>query len=232
MTVRETERSSETKTTKATKTTKVTRKRASRGEGDKLRFEILEVADRLLLEAGSEDAVSIQMIANGVGCTPPAIYMHFADKDALMREVCVRHFMNFVSALQDASTDDADPFDQLMTRGRAYLEFGLQHPEVYRILFMQPAGKAVRDVSGSPADFFAMFAPAVESCIKSGLFADRDPFVLACSMWASIHGLTSLMIANPDFPWPPLEEIFVLDVMAMVTGAAPRSGNTDDSLSG
>jgi AcrR family transcriptional regulator len=201
---------------------KVTRKRAKRGEGDKLRHEILEVADRLLLEAGSEDAVSIQMIADGVGCTPPAIYMHFADKDALMREVCVQHFESFVAALVNAGDDGDDPFEPLMTRGRAYLEFGLQHPEVYRILFMQqPAGQAVRDVSASPADFFALLAPAVESCIESGVFADRDPFVLACGLWASIHGLTSLMIANPEFPWPPLEDIFVFEVMAPVANAAP-----------
>lgn len=204
---------------------KVTRKRAKRGEGDKLRHEILEVADGLLLEAGSEDAVSIQMIADGVGCTPPAIYMHFADKDALMREVCVRHFESFVAALLEAGDEGDDPFELLMTRGRAYLEFGLQHPEVYRILFMQqPVGKAVRDVSASSADFFALLAPAVQACIEAGVFAERDPFVLACSLWASIHGLTSLMIANPEFPWPPLEEIFVFDVMAPVTGAErPRA---------
>jgi AcrR family transcriptional regulator len=198
---------------------KVARKRAKRGEGDKLRHEILEVADRLLLEAGSEDAVSIQMIADGVGCTPPAIYMHFADKDALMREVCVRHFEEFVAALETVGSDDS--FELLVTRGRAYIDFGLQHPEVYRILFMQPAGKAVRDVSRSVADSFALLEPAVKACIESGVFADRDPFVIACSLWASIHGLTSLMIANPDFPWPPLEEVFAVEGFASVAGVPP-----------
>lgn len=190
---------------------KVTRQRAKRGEGQKLREEILEVADRLLLETGSEDAVSIQMIADGVGCTPPAIYMHFADKDALMHEVCTRHFKGFVSALQEARTDSDDPFELLLSRGRAYIEYGLAHPEVYRILFMQPAaGSAVRDAFASAEDSFDLIAPAVEACVEQKILGGGDPFTIACRLWASIHGLTSLMISNPDFPWPPIEQLLDL----------------------
>jgi AcrR family transcriptional regulator len=192
---------------------KVTRQRAKRGEGQKLRHEILEVADRLLLETGSENAVSIQMIADGVGCTPPAIYLHFADKDALMHEVCARHFESFASALQSAGSDTDDPLELLAERGRAYIDYGLHHPEVYRILFMQPAGKAARDASAAVADSFALVAPAVQECIERGVFLDRDPFAIACALWASIHGLTSLMISNPDFPWPPLEELFDIGLL-------------------
>lgn len=204
---------------------KVTRQRAKRGEGQKLRHEILEVADRLLLETGSEDAVSIQMIADGVGCTPPAIYLHFADKDALMHEVCARHFESFVSALGAAGGDADDPLELLAERGRAYIDYGLRHPEVYRILFMQqPAGKAAREASAAVADSFGLVAPAVQECIDRGVFRDRDPFTIACALWASIHGLTSLMISNPDFPWPPLEDLFDIDLLAMSSGVAGSPG--------
>ncbi len=196
---------------KATGKAKPTRQRAKRGEGDKLRQEIIEMTDELLLEAGSESAVSIQSIADRVGCTPPAIYMHFADKDALMLEVCVRHFHGFVSTLAAAGTDSDDPLDLLRARGRAYVEYGLENPEPYRILFMQQSDSfANRSVASTAADSFALLAAAVEECLDQGIFPEGDPFTISCTLWASIHGLTSLMISNPDFPWPPLDDL--LDV--------------------
>ncbi len=215
--------------------TKRQRPRAKRGEGDKLREEILEVADRLLLEAGSEAAVSIQAIADGVGCTPPAIYLHFDDKDALMLEVCARHFNSFLEALVFADStagaaDDAgsaDPLKQLIAQGRAYIQYGLAHPEPYRILFMQkPGASTSRSMATSPAQTFELITGAVQSCMDQGIFPESDPFTVACALWASIHGLTSLMISNPDFPWPSLDELLRFGAWAAV-GLAPeiqRSG--------
>jgi AcrR family transcriptional regulator len=191
----------------------VRRKRAKRGEGAKLRAEILEVADRLLLEAASESAVSIQTIADGVGCTPPAIYMHFADKDALLFEVCARHFGTFVAALENVGSNEEDPVELLKIRGRAYVEYGLENPELYRILFMQQSGAtANRGVAASADQSFGLLTAAVEDCIESGLIPAGDPFTISCALWASIHGLTSLMISNPDYPWPPLDDLLAVGI--------------------
>ncbi len=200
--------------------TKTRRQRAKRGEGDKLRAEILDAADRLLLDAGSEDAVSIQTIADRVGCTPPAIYMHFADKDALMYEVCARHFGAFVAALSEVEPDeDDDALAVLQLRGRAYIEYGLKNPGPYRILFMQrPGGSANRGVARSSAESFELLTAAVEESLDTGQMPGDDPFTIACALWASIHGLTSLMISNPDYPWPPLDDLLSVGVWAMATG--------------
>lgn len=196
------------------------RPRAKRGEGVKLRQEILEAADRLLLEAGSESAVSIQSITDAVGCTPPAIYLHFADKDALMFEVCARHFLRFMSALEAADETD-DPLEVLKSRGRAYVEYGLENPEPYRILFMQkPGASASRTMANSAVESFAPLTAAIAKCIEQGLLLDRDPFAISCVMWASIHGLTSLMISNPDYPWPPLDDLLEIGFGVTASKAA------------
>ena len=60
------------------------RTRARRGEGERLREEILDAAERLLIETGNRDAVSIRAVAEAVGVTPPSIYLHFADKTELL----------------------------------------------------------------------------------------------------------------------------------------------------
>ncbi|MCA1708231.1 MAG: TetR/AcrR family transcriptional regulator, partial [Actinobacteria bacterium] len=60
------------------------RSRARRGEGDKLREDIIEAAERLLVETGDQASVSIRAIARSAGVTPPSIYLHFADKEGLL----------------------------------------------------------------------------------------------------------------------------------------------------
>jgi AcrR family transcriptional regulator len=68
------------------------RRRAARGSGEQLREEILNAATDLLLETGHAKDVSIRSVAQRVGVTPPSIYLHFADKDALLDAVCGRYF--------------------------------------------------------------------------------------------------------------------------------------------
>ena len=65
------------------------RVRARRGEGDKLREEILVAVSDLLDETNDESAVSIRAIADRVGVTPPSIYRHFEDKEAMLAR-CAR----------------------------------------------------------------------------------------------------------------------------------------------
>ena len=67
------------------------RSRSRRGEGETLRADLLTATERLMIEAGSADAVSIRAIADAVGVTPPSIYLHFPDKDSLILAVCERH---------------------------------------------------------------------------------------------------------------------------------------------
>src|SRR5215211_7525579 len=85
---------------------------------------------------GEADSVSIRAIADAVGVTPPSIYLHFPDKESLILAVSERHFETFDSAIEEAGASIEDPVESLRRRGRAYVRFGLENPEPYRILFM------------------------------------------------------------------------------------------------
>ncbi len=63
------------------------RARSRKGEGRRLREEILDATEALLLETGAAEQVSIRAVADAVGVTPPSIYRHFPDKDTLIYEV-------------------------------------------------------------------------------------------------------------------------------------------------
>ena len=183
------------------------RRRAQKGQGDLLREEILEATERLLLETGSEDAVSIRAVASATGVTPPSIYRHFTDKTHLMFEVCARHFAAMDAAIEGAVADIDDPVLAMQARGRAYVRFGRDNPEHYRIMFMGPAYETPDqwdDLLGTGA--FANLVAGVQALIDAGVLADgTDAFHASLHIWASIHGLTSLLVARPEMPWPDLE---------------------------
>ena len=112
------------------------RRRAPRGSGEQLREEILDAATELLLETGHAKAVSIRSVAQRVGVTPPSIYLHFADKDALLDAVCARYFEKLDEEMQRVAADQPSTIDVLRAQGLAYVRFALKTPELYRIATM------------------------------------------------------------------------------------------------
>jgi AcrR family transcriptional regulator len=206
------------------------RKRAARGEGDQLREEILTAAEKLLIETASEDAVSIRAVADAVGVTAPSIYRHFPDKSHLLFEVCSRSFTGLDRAITDTAVSD-DPFETLDAIARAYVRFGLEHPEHYRIMFMSR-------VDATPADFAEQllmstsgFGRVYETCERALATGRVRPTVaaggataMALLLWAQVHGLTSLLISKPAAPWPDLDDMLrlLLDVThGGITGTDP-----------
>lgn len=191
----------------ATSATK--RPRAKRGEGDKLRAQILESANALLIETGDQEAVSIRAVAERVGVTPPSIYMHFADKNELLFAVCEQHFDELDRVIQHATRGVEDPLEALQQGGRAYIRFGLENPEQYRILFMSkpaaaPDGFQEERLKGSSA--FDHLVEMVEAATSGGILAG-DPVTNAICLWVSVHGITSLLLSHPNFPWPDREPL-------------------------
>ncbi len=180
------------------------RRRALRGEGDRLREEILQAAEELLVAAGNPSAVSIRAVASAVGVTPPSIYLHFADKDELIWAVCDRQFTELATRMR-AAAQGQDPLGALTAMGRAYIQFGLENPEQYRIIFMnreerEPPWVTPEHMADLTA--FGDLLAAVEQAIDTGAVRPVDPFLISLGLWAAVHGVTSLLVAKPGFPWP------------------------------
>ena len=112
----------------APRPTAARRVRARRGEGDRLRDEILTAARDLLAETGSEDAVSLRAVAARVGVSTPSIYLHFADKQALLDAVCAQVFAALDEQLEAAAESAASPFEALRLAGMAYVDIRGREP--------------------------------------------------------------------------------------------------------
>lgn len=186
-----------------TASVKKARRRASRGSGEELRGEIVEATKRLLADSASADAVSIRAVADAVGVTPPSIYLHFADKDALLSAVVVDVFAELDAAMLAAAEGVDSPMARLCAYGQAYVHFAVEHPEHYRIAAMDPCPRtdqeALDEVLTDSA--FDHMRQAITDCIEAGYFPKGDPLPLALDLWTAAHGLASLMIAKPYLPW-------------------------------
>ena len=183
------------------------RPRLRKGEGRQLRDEILEVTEEMLLETGSFEAVSIRAVSDAVGVTPPSIYRHFADKTALIFEVCARHFTALEDYIGRACEGIDDPVDKLVALGKAYIAFGVANPEPYRIMFMTRPDLAPEQYQGAVLAESAAFdhlMKRVQACIDADRFRPQytDAYGLSVGFWARVHGLTSLQISKPGMPWP------------------------------
>jgi AcrR family transcriptional regulator len=198
----------------------VNRPRARRGEGEHLRDEILEAGRRLLVETGDEDAVTIRAVAREVGVTPPAIYLHFEDKNALLLAVCRKTFEALDDQIEAAAAGIADPLEALRARGAAYARFGRENPEHYRILFMtRPFEHDELEPAEMTSGAFEHHLEAVQrACAAGALPPSTDPLLAAIFLWSGVHGITSLLIAKPKFPWPPIDELVDHVLRTLVEG--------------
>src|SRR5215813_10283700 len=103
-------------------------------EREEMRQKIMNAARELFATQGYE-AVTMRSIAERIEYTPTCIYFHFADKEALLREICDTDFARFAQELQPAAAQ-ADALERIRLQGQLYLEFARKHPNHYRLMFM------------------------------------------------------------------------------------------------
>jgi AcrR family transcriptional regulator len=181
------------------------RRRAPRGSGEQLREEILDATTDLLLETGHEKSVSIRSVAQRVGVTPPSIYLHFADKEALLDAVCARYFERLDDVMRTAAAEQPTTVDRLWAQGMAYVRFATETPELYRIATMgEPRpGSDVDHALTSSA--FLHLTETVTSLIREGVYPDGDVTEYALELLAVAHGIAALLISRPYFPFGDAE---------------------------
>jgi len=171
-------------------------------------------------------------VAEAVGVTPPSIYLHFRDKDELIFSICERHFSRLDEFIEREGAKATDPVESLILRGKAYIRFGIENPEQYRILFMSKGARSEENMKPEELRQSASFDHLVQSvqrCIEAGAF-DGDPVLISMGLWAVVHGVTSILISHPHFPWPDNEKLIdhLLRVQCAGLGAtvAPAASPT------
>jgi AcrR family transcriptional regulator len=166
----------------------------------------LDAATELLLETGNARSVSIRSVAQRVGVTPPSIYLHFADKDALMDAVCARYFEKLDGEMRRAASKHTSPVELLRAQALAYVRFATQTPELYRIATMGEwrLGSNIDMTLHSSA--FEHLRATAQQLMEDGIYAPDDPTTVALELWSAAHGVAAMLIAKPHLPFGDAEE--------------------------
>lgn len=182
-----------------------TQGRRKRGTGYELHDVIVRVATDLLAQVGDVEALTMRAVATAAGVTPPSVYRHFPDKQALVRTVITARFDEFTSMLRGAAATGDQPLSRLEAMTEAYVHWGLEQPGHYRVLFSAtnagPAGLGLDGDTEHPgAPSHRLLVDAVAACLPPSRQAASLP--LATELWASLHGIVDLRITKPELPWP------------------------------
>lgn len=175
--------------------------------GSKERREREKLATRqLILDAAREvfvqdgyDALSMRKIAEKIEYSATAIYVHFADKDALLTELSVCDFRDFTARFA-AVPNVGTPLERLMALGRAYVKFGEEYPSQYRHLFMVQRTLSEEALAQKPeVGAYEILVFAVKAAIDSGALHPSwsDPEEVGQLLWSALHGVVALHLAHP-----------------------------------
>lgn len=185
--------------------TEARRARSRRGEGDRLRVELLDAAAELMAEHGSLDKVGVRAVAGEVGVSPAAVYRHFEDLDDLLWSSVSHCWAEFRGVLAEASASSPDPYERFAASGAAYLRFAMEQPGKYRVLFSNRVPLPPR-TDPLPVEAFDHLVGLVGELLADRR-DDRDPHFVACQVHAVIHGLVDLIGGNRHVAWPDINEL-------------------------
>lgn len=175
------------------------------------RARVVEVAGRLLEEAGPE-ALQARRVTAEIGASTQAIYTLFGGMPGLFEALVVDGFVRFAEQVAAApETDDA--VADFFTKGRAYCEWALAHPQRYRLMFGLTGGRLrlhpglEMTVSGTLANFpegqaaVEVMVHALDRVVESGRIRPVDTVLAAGQFLSATHGYVLLEIAGAFGAW-------------------------------
>ncbi len=161
-----------------------------------LRKLLIETALDIIAVDGLEK-VSMRGLGNRIGVSRTAPYRHFSNKSELLSAIAEEGYGKLTQVLNDVNTRVSDDsLTRLMNIGIAYVEFAVSNPVHYRIMFGNEIleGNRTPSLSDAAGTSFNELLTAVQICRDQKKIKPFDPIVVANTLWAMAHGISSLVI--------------------------------------
>jgi len=159
---------------------------------------ILAAAQRVLRREGA-GGLTMRAVATEAGLTATAIYRHYQDKAALLKRI-IREEYNLFLSYVTAVKPGLGPGDQLRATCDRYVDFAIEHPQSYQLLFVEPHGISIdrypKDFQTGRSRGFGQLRTLVVACMEAGAIRDGDPTDVALDIYAHLHGLVMLHSAG------------------------------------
>jgi AcrR family transcriptional regulator len=173
-------------------------------ERTEIRERILDAALEVFATEGVE-GVTMRALADAIEYTPPVIYAHFRDKDAIIEELCYRQLRTLAKAFANFAT--LDPVERLRRIGYVYVDFAVKHPSHFRFLFLMAHSYKTDDDELAKDDpqenAYAFLKQTATEGLAAGVFRPEytDAEEIAQLCWGSAHGLVALQNIKGTNSW-------------------------------
>ncbi|MES1987125.1 MAG: TetR/AcrR family transcriptional regulator [Pseudomonadota bacterium] len=175
-------------------------------ERQQLRTLIIDAARELFVARGVE-AVTMREIAKRIGYSATSIYLHFADKEAVLRAILDVDMLALATSLNTILQIE-DPVERMKALGYGYAEFALTFPNHYRLMFMaeripcDPEKSSLQQHNAEQDSYF-LLKTVVNDVYLAGRFKEelQDVDLIAQVIWAGVHGICSLEINMASDKW-------------------------------
>ena len=164
-----------------------------------LRQALIAAAEQLVVERGVE-GFTLREAARRAGVSPAAPAHHFKDMRGLLTEVALLGFRDFAVALEAADRrGGANPEHRLREQGAAYVEFALQYPARFLLMFRHDKhDKDNAEFVATARRAYRVLEDAVRAAAGTPPDAELGPEGqgLLLAMWSIVHGFAHLALGG------------------------------------
>ncbi len=162
-----------------------------------LKEEFLKIAFEFIHKE-DVDKLTLKVLSDATGTSRSAIYRHFSSKDALMEEIIRQGFEEFDRVTSPMLRDQKTPLvDRFYNTSKVYIEWAKENPNLYRLLFGRKYAyirEEILSIKEETCDAFGALKCTVEEGQEKGILKKDDSLKQSVIIWASLHGLASLII--------------------------------------
>jgi AcrR family transcriptional regulator len=168
-------------------------------EKEELKSLILQAAKKLFVEKGI-DKTTIRNIAKEIDYSVGTVYVYYKDKNDILHDLHTQGFKQLGGEMK-VLFSVSDPMERMKALGRVYLQFAIENPDMYDLMFNMKA----------PMDFlesvhkedwnegkgtFDVLRSTVNQCLEKGHFKGHQLEPLSFAIWSMVHGMASLHISQ------------------------------------
>ena len=183
------------------------RQRFSAEEVEAQRAQLVSAAERLFAVYGYE-GVTLRGIAKSLGRSHTAAYRYFGGKSEIFAAARIAAYDRFAERQEQVAREVDEPRERLACLGAAYVQFAIDEPDAYRLMFeLKPPPEVGSDaMSRAEERTWLPLRDSIVAAVDAGLLA-HDPEQLAHLFWAALHGIVSLHLAGKLTHGLSLEEL-------------------------
>jgi len=147
-----------------------------------------------IIEHHGSTALTMRRLAGKIGLTPMALYRHYKNRDRLLTAVAEQYFSAMAARWQAYAADN--PYDRALALiGADLIQFSLEHPHIYRLMFIEPRADArtiPKNSGDNESPTFSIVVACVQRGITDGALHGGSAPEIALALASQVHGLVAL----------------------------------------